>query len=263
MPFVYALYSHPDRQRRDLSTLRTGEVRNTVVHLMHEMGAREMSTMYGLTECYANSTVADAKLPLDVRRRVSGHALPNTEIQIVDPNAHVPLAQGEMGELRIRGYVTSGYCKNPELTAQAIDGEGWFYTGDLACLDADGGLEIKGRLKELIKTGGISVTPADVEHLLLQFPGVEQAIAVGVPDRERDEVVAAMVVLRKGSSATVGDLIEHCRKSAAAYKVPRYIELVESDQVPLTLTGKIHKPRIQELLGTKYLAASSARSKDG
>lgn len=252
---VFALHGHPDRKRRDLSTLRTGVARNTAVHLMHEMGAREMCPVYGLTECYANATVADARAPLEVRRRSSGFALPNTEVQIVDPGTRAPLAQGEVGEVRVRGYVTSGYCKNPELTAAAIDREGWFYTGDLARLDAEGGLQFQGRLKELIKTGGINVAPADVESLLLDFPGVDQAFAVGVPDLERDEVIAAMVVPRAGCSVTAADLVEHCRRSAAAYKVPRHIELVEADQVPLTDAGKVHKRRIRELLGAKYLAA--------
>lgn len=255
---VQALHAHPDRAKRDLSTLRTGEARAAVVHLLHEMGAREVATMYGLTEGYANSTVADGRLPLKVRRRISGHVLPNSELQVVDPKTRKPLAAGEVGEIRIRGYVTPGYCKQADLTAQAIDGEGWFYTGDLGCLDAGGGLEIKGRLKELIKTGGISVTPVDVENLLLEFPGVAQAIVVGVPDRERDEVVAAMVVLREGASATVAQLLEHCRRSAAAYKVPRHIELVRDEDVPLTLTGKIHKPGVQAFLGARYGAKAEA-----
>ncbi len=252
---VFALHGHPDRRRRDLSTLCTGVARNTAVHLMDEMGAREMCPVYGLTECYANSAVADARAPLEVRRRSSGFALPNTEIQIVDPRTRMPLAQGDVGEVRIRGYVTSGYYKDPALTAVTIDGEGWFYTGDLARMEADGGLQFQGRLKEIIKTGGINVTPADVEKLLLDFPGVGQAFAVGVPDPERDEVIAAMVVLRAGCSVTAEELIEHCRRSAAAYKVPRYIELAEPDQVPLTDAGKVHKRRIRELLGAKYLAA--------
>lgn len=255
---VFALHRHPERERRDLSTLRTGVARNTAVHLMYEMGAKEMCPVYGLTECYANSTVADARAPLEVRRRSSGFALPNTEIQIVDPGTRVSLAQGEVGEVRIRGYVTSGYHKDPELTAATIDSEGWFYTGDLARLDADGGLQFQGRLKEIIKTGGINVTPADVENLLLEHPGVGQAFAVGVPDAERDEVIAALVVPRTGCTVTAADLIEHCRKSAAVYKVPRYIELVEPDQVPLTDAGKVHKRRIRELLGAKYVATRGA-----
>jgi fatty-acyl-CoA synthase len=255
---VQALYAHPDRKTRNLGTLRTGEARNSVVHLLHEMGAREVSTMYGLTEGYANSTVSDGRLPLEVRRRICGHALPGTELQVVDPRTRAVLPQGEVGELRIRGYITPGYCKNPQLTAQAIDEQGWFYTGDLAMLDPTGGLELKGRLKEMIKTGGISVTPADVEYLLLQVPGVVQAIVVGVPDPQRDEAVAAMVVLEAGSSVTEADLVDHVRRSAAVYKVPRLIEIVPGSDVPLTLTGKVHKDGVQQRLGALYAAANQA-----
>ena len=110
---------------------------------------------------------------------------------------------------------------------------------------------------EMIKTGGISGTPADVEHLLMEVPGVEQAIVVGVPDPVRDEAVVAMVVLQKGASVTEAQLIEHCKKTAAAYKVPRLIEFVQSSEVPLTLTGKVHKIGIQQRLGARYAAAKA------
>jgi len=258
---VHALHAHPDRPGRDLSTLRTGEARSSVVHLMHEMGAREVCTMYGLTESYFNCTVADGRLPLEVRRRISGTALPGTEVQVVDPATRRPLPPGDTGEVRIRGHVTPGYCRNPDVTAQSFDADGWFYTGDLAVFDAQGGLEIKGRLKEMIKTGGISVTPADVEALLLEVPGVAQAIVVGIADPVRDEVVAAMVVLHDGASIGIDDLIRHCRRSAAAYKVPRHIEVVAPDQVPLTLTGKISKPLIQDMLLARYRSQAGMRGR--
>ena len=214
--------------------------------------------MYGMTEGYANSTVADGRLPLEVRRRISGHPLPNTEVQIVDPGTRTPLAQGEAGEIRIRGYITRGYCKNAALMSTVRDGDGWFYTGDIGYLDASGGLEVRGRIKEMIKTGGISVTPADVEHLLLQVPGVEQAIVVGVPDPVRDEIVAAMVVLNQETEVTVKDIVDFCKRSAAAYKVPRYIEVRTAENMPLTLTGKIHKEDIRKMLADGYVASTSS-----
>jgi Acyl-CoA synthetases (AMP-forming)/AMP-acid ligases II len=255
---VHALYDHPDRQHRDLSSLRTGQARSSVVHLLHEMGAHEVCTMYGMTEGYANSTVTDGKLPLEVRRRISGHPLPNTEVQIVDPETRRVLASGAVGEIRIRGYITRGYCKNPSLMDEVRDEDGWFYTGDLGCLDETGGLEIKGRIKEMIKTGGISVTPADVETLLLQIAGVEQAVVVGVPDPVRDEIVAAMVALKRGATLTPADIVAYCKSRAASYKVPRYIEIVGSENVPLTLTGKVHKEKIREVLTSGYRAKAKA-----
>lgn len=255
---VRALHEHPDRARRDLSTLRTGEARNTVVHLMHEMGATEVCTMYGLSEGYANSSVSDGRLPLDVRRRISGRPLPNTQMEVVDPDTHRPLPCGELGELRIRGYVTRGYYKNPELFAKVSDSEGWFYTGDLATMDAEGGVEIKGRLKELIKTGGISVTPADVEALLLQLPQVQDAVVVGLPDPERDEVVAAMVVLKPGAALDTATMIAFCRANAAAYKVPRYVEFVPAGAIPVTINGKVDKIRMQKDMGARYAASARA-----
>lgn len=249
---VKALHAHPDRARCDLSSWRTGHCRQNVMPLLVEMGVDQMITGYGLTECYGNSANTDAHDPLPIRLRNSGRPHPNTELEIVDPATRRPLPQGAVGEIRLRGYVTPGYYNNPERTAEAIDADGWFYTGDLALLEEDGSLTFKSRLKEMIRTGGINVTPADVEDLLLSFQGVDQAIVVGIPDPTREEVVAAFVVPKPGAVLNVEALIEHCRRTAAVFKVPRLIEVVAAEEIPLTDTGKIHKGRIQERLSESY-----------
>jgi fatty-acyl-CoA synthase len=241
-----ALHAHPDRHRRDLSSLRTGLTMPDAVPAMVELGAREVTTCYGLTECYGNSTVADCRAPLALRRRSAGPALPGTEVQIVDPATRRPLAQGEVGEVRLRGFVTPGYLKDPARTAEAIDAEGWFHTGDIALLDAEGNLHFRGRIKEMIKTGGINVSPVEVEALLLSHPAVHQAVVVGVPDAAREEIVAALVVPKPGAAVTAEALIRHCRDAAAAYKVPRLVEIVAAGEVPLTDTGKVSKRMVQE-----------------
>jgi fatty-acyl-CoA synthase len=121
-------------------------------------------------------------------------------------------------------------------------------------IESDGAFYFTGRIKEMIKTGGINVTPADVEDELQSHPAVQLAIVVGVPDPEREEIVAAMVVPKEGVALDVDELLRYCRRSAAAFKVPRYLELVSLTRVPLTDTGKVHQKRIQEVLTTNYRA---------
>jgi fatty-acyl-CoA synthase len=254
---VHAIYNLPERATRDLSSLRTGNCRPEVIDMLVEMGATAFCTTYGLTECYGQSCVADGHLPLELRRRTIGYPLPNTQMQIVDPDTRQLLPDGSVGEVRLRGYVMAGYYKDPEQAAKTIDSEGWLYTGDLGVMDQDG-FRFQGRTKELIKTGGINVTPVEVEILLHLHPAVQQALVVGVPDPERDEIVAAMVVPRPGARLTVDELVKHCRKLAAAYKAPRYIEIVAEDRVPLTDTGKVNKQRLQAILGENYRKSRAA-----
>jgi len=243
-----AMQAHPDRARRDLSSLRTGITMPQSVKLMASIGVPEMTSCYGLTEGYGNSMVTDCKAPLDVRARISGTALPGTEVEIVEPATRTKLAPGETGEVRIRGFVTPGYYKDEATTSAATDEAGWFYTGDLATLDDAGGLRFVSRIKELVKTGGINVAPAEVEEILQAHPAVRQAVVVGLPDPEREEILAALIVLHDEASATPEELIRHCRAQGAAFKVPRRIVLVPHEQVPLTDTGKISKRGVQELL---------------
>ena len=136
---VHALYNHPDRHTRDLTSLRTGNCRPETVDLLAEMGAPDFCCTYGLTEGYGQSVVADRFWPIELRRQGIGFPNPNTELQIVDPATHAPLPHGEIGEVRVRGYVMKGYYKDAEQTAKAIDAEGWLYTGDLGVFDDTNG----------------------------------------------------------------------------------------------------------------------------
>ncbi|MBN8906277.1 MAG: AMP-binding protein, partial [Rhodospirillales bacterium] len=250
-----AMQSHPDRARRDLSSLRTGITLPQSVKLMASLGVPEITSCYGLTEGYGNSMVTDCKAPLERRAEISGTALPGTEVEIVDPTTRAPLPAGEAGEIRIRGFVTPGYYRDEATTRAATDDAGWFYTGDLAWLDAEGGLHFVSRIKELVKTGGINVAPAEVEEILEAHPAVRQAVVVGLPDPEREEILAALVVLHDGAHATPEELTRHCRALGAAFKVPRRIVLAGASEVPLTDTGKISKRGVQEFLSAHGQAA--------
>ena len=244
-----AMWEHPDRVRRDLSTLRTGVTIGTPAQVQRvaALGAHAICNVYGLTEAYGNSAVTAASDPLARRAQTVGRALPGVEIIILDRTDGRPLPAGEVGEIALRGNVTPGYWDDPVRTAEVFTPEGFFRTGDLGLLDDDGYLYYRGRLKEMVKTGGINVAPAEVEEILAAHPAVELAFVTGVPDARLDEALAAVIVLRSGTSTTAEELALHCRATLAAYKTPRRFRFVQATELPLTTTGKLQRNRLPEL----------------
>lgn len=238
-----ALAEHPARERHDLTTLRTGVTIGTPAQVARvaALGCAGICNVYGLTEAYGNSTVTDAALPLEQRLETVGRALEGVEVAILDPATLAPRASGESGEIVLRGNVTPGYWQDPARTAEAFTADGWFRTGDLGLLDADGYLYYRGRLKEMVKTGGINVAPAEVEQVLASHPAVELAFVTGIPDERLDEALAAVVVLRTGATTDAAALAAHCRERLAAYKTPRHFRFVDAAALPLTTTGKLKR----------------------
>jgi fatty-acyl-CoA synthase len=246
---VQAMAEHPSRGKHDLSSLRTGGTIGSPEQIMRlvELGAREICNIYGLTETYGNCAVTDAAEPLDVRLNTVGRPLPGVDLRIVDPENGARLGAGEVGEIRVKGYVTVGYYKDDEKNRAAFDRDGYFVTGDLGYLDAAGYLHFRGRIKEMIKTGGINVAPVEVEEILMSHPAVKVAYVVGVPDAQRDELIAAVVVRRQECAIAEAELTAHCRRALAGYKVPRLMKFVAETELPLTVTGKVQKNRLGEL----------------
>lgn len=244
-----ALAEHPECASRDLTSLRTGVTIGTPaqVRRVAALGAAQICNVYGLTEAYGNSTVTDAAWPLEVRAESVGTALAGVEIRIEDPVGGGAQPPGEAGEILLRGRVTPGYWNDPERTAEAFTRDGWFRTGDLGYLDESGRLYYRGRLKEMVKTGGINVAPAEVEAVLVTHPDVELAFVTGIPDARLDEALAAVIVPRAGARPDVNALSELCRESLAAYKIPRSYRCVEAAELPLTTTGKLQRNRLPEL----------------
>jgi len=240
--------SHPDRASFDTSSLRTGTAMGSPaqVQLRIDLGAAEICNIYGLTETYGNCCVTDAHDPLDMRLNSQGAPLTGNELRIVGPDTGELLPSGEVGEIRVRGYVLPGYFKDPERTADAFDADGFFRTGDLGFLDTDGRIHWVGRETEMLKTGGINVAPVEVEEVLLQHPAVEDVVVVGLPDELQDEIVAAFVSRKPGSSLTAEDLSGFCRERLANYKVPRKVVFLAREDFPLTATGKVWRKRLRE-----------------
>jgi fatty-acyl-CoA synthase len=248
-----ALTEHPDRARRDLRSLRTGAAIGPppAMQMVMDLGAREICNVYGLTETYGNCAVTDAGDPAETRLSTVGRPLPGMEIRIVDRETRRPLPAGEVGEILVRGYLTPGYYKDPERNAAAFDAEGFLVTGDLGVLGDDGRLRFRGRIKEMVKTGGINVAPLEVEEVLLGHPAIEQAYVVGLPDARREEILAAAVVLREGRRVEPDSLRAFCKEALAAFKVPQAFRVLAREELPITATGKVQKFRLAEMLAAE------------
>ncbi len=252
-----ALWEHPDRPRRDLRSLRTGAAigHPPAIQTVMDLGAREICNVYGLTECYGNCALTDAHDPVESRLATIGRPLPGFEIKIADPDTHRPLAPGDIGEITLRGYITPGYYKDPEKNAAAFDADGFFLTGDLGWFDASGRLRFHGRIKDVVKTGGLNVSPVEVEQILLGHPAVAEAHVLGVPDPRREEAVTAAVVLKEGAGVSADELRAFCRQALAAFKVPQHICFVRRDALPLTPSGKVQKHLLRESLAANMAGA--------
>ncbi|MFQ6028874.1 MAG: AMP-binding protein [Dehalococcoidia bacterium] len=243
---------HPDFEKFDLSSLRTGlmagspcpiEVMRQVVD---RMGAGEMTIGYGLTEASPVVTLTSADDTLEKRVTTVGPVLPNVEVKIVDPDTGEEVPRGQQGELCTRSFmVMKGYYKMPEATADAIDAEGWLHTGDLATVDEDGYYKITGRLKDMIIRGGENVYPREIEEFLYTHPKVADVQVIGVPDPRFGEEVMAWVMLKADQNASEEEVRDFCRGQIAHYKIPRYVRFVS--EFPMTVTGKIQKFRMREI----------------
>jgi long-chain acyl-CoA synthetase len=205
-----------------------------------KLGVR-IHNIYGLTESNSPShaTPLGTQGPVDPASGALaiGVAIPNLDARIVDladPSRELP--PGEAGELAMRGpMMFPGYWNKPEATAAAFH-DGWFLTGDVAVMDAEGWFYIVDRKKDMIVASGFKVWPRDVEDVLYQHPAVRECAVIGVPDDYRGETVKAFVALKQGEAAGGDEIIAFCKERLAAYKYPRLVEFVP--EIPKTATGK-------------------------
>jgi fatty-acyl-CoA synthase len=241
-----ALLSHPDFSRRDLSSLKKGVTGFTPEDkrlAIEGLGVENCCSIYGLTESYGNCAVTDADDPLDARLHTQGKPLPGWDFKIVDPSTWDALPQGELGMVLIKGYVTVGYYKDAENTAQAFDSDGYFITGDLGSIDEEGRFRYHARLKDMIKTGGINVSPLEVEQILETHPLIRQAHVVGVRDPARTEIIVAFV--EPTGEVTEEDVRQFVKERAASFKVPHRVFFRTETDLPRLASGKIAKNELR------------------
>jgi acyl-CoA synthetase (AMP-forming)/AMP-acid ligase II len=170
----------------------------------------------------------------------AGRCIPEVELRVVDPATLEDLPVGEHGELWFRTpQLMKGYLNKPEATAEVITDDGWFRTGDMGTVDADGFVYVQDRLKDMIISGGENIYSPEIERVLAEHPAVMEVAVIGVPDDRWGEVVKAVVSLNPGTEATETELIDYCREHLAHYKCPKSVDVVEA--LPRNPTGKILK----------------------
>jgi fatty-acyl-CoA synthase len=254
---------HPNFSKTDFASLRTGIMAGSpcpievMKRVQKEMHMNEVTICYGMTETSPVSTQSKVDDPLEKRVATVGCVHPNLEIKIVDPSTGKVVPRGTVGELCTRGYsVMLGYWDDIHSTRQAIDGARWMHTGDLATMDAEGYVNIVGRIKDMVLRGGENIYPREVEEFLFTKPEIADVQVIGVPDVKYGEELMAWVKLRPGASLTGEELRTFCKGKIATYKIPRYWKFV--DAFPMTVTGKIQKYKMREMAVEELKLQSAA-----
>ncbi len=243
---------HANFSKTDFASLRTGIMAGSpcpievMRRVQKDMHMPDITICYGMTETSPVSTQSKTDDPLEKRVATVGCVHPNLEVKIVDPSNGRVVPRGTVGELCTRGYsVMLGYWDDLHSTRQAIDAARWMHTGDLATMDADGYVNIVGRIKDMVLRGGENIYPREVEEFLYTKPEIADVQVIGVPDAKYGEELMAWVKLRPGSNLTGDELRTFCKGKIATYKIPRYWKFV--DAFPMTVTGKIQKYKMREI----------------
>jgi len=250
VPTMYImLMNHPDFDRRDISTLRLAAAGGAplppdVVHAWTRKAVQvKFLNFYGLTETTSPATCLPDRYKLE-RPGAAGLPLPVTEVQVVDEDSH-SLKANAVGELAIRGpMVFKEYWQNEAATTKAFLAGGWFLTGDMARIDADGFVHIVDRKKDMISRAGEKVYCAEVENVLYSHPYILEAAVVGQPDTFYGEIVKAIVVLRPGCTLDPLALRAFVAERLAAFKVPAIVEF--RDELPRNPGGKVMKQLLRD-----------------
>jgi acyl-CoA synthetase (AMP-forming)/AMP-acid ligase II len=241
--------NHPNFAKYNLASLRTGIIAaapapaEIIRRIRRDMGCDIVSS-YGLSETAPALTITGFDDSDEARAETVGKAIPGVEIKIVD-EAGTELPLGETGELICRTPgLMKGYYHKPEATAQAIDAQGWFKTGDLATEDAAGNIRLVGRKKEMINRGGFKIYPREIEELFYKHPKVLEIAIISLPDPMLGEKSCACIKLKEGEEAGAEEMRAWVRDKVADFKVPDIIRFVDS--FPMTASGKIMKRSLIE-----------------
>ena len=252
-----AILNHPDFDKYDLTSLRTGimagapcpvETMNQVRTKMH---CPEIVIAFGQTESAPVMTMTRRDDPVELRVSTVGRLLPDIEGKIIDPDTGIDLPPDTQGEIVTRSEcVMKGYYKMPEATAAAIDNDKWLHTGDLGEVDKNGYFKVTGRIKDMIIRGGENIYPRELEEFLFTHPKVANVQVIGLPDKKYGEQVLAAIQLKAGQTATPEEFADYCKGKIARHKIPKYWEFV--DGYPMTASGKIQKFKMKEAFEKKY-----------
>jgi acyl-CoA synthetase (AMP-forming)/AMP-acid ligase II len=240
---INMLLQHPEIDTADLSSLAhiyygASPISEEVLTRAQKRFGCKFTQLYGLTETIGGGTnlPPEAHDPAKGKLRACGRASAGYEVRVrIDGRDAAP---GEVGEIEIRSDgVMKGYWNRPDATAEAIDAEGWFKTGDAGYVDEDGYFFIHDRVKDMIVSGGENIYPAEVENALFSHPDVADAAVIGVPDDKWGEAVKAVIVPRPGRHPDAAEIIAHCRPLIAGYKIPKSVDF--ADVLPRNPSGKV------------------------
>ncbi len=251
----------------DVSTLRVGMIAGAVSsptlmkEIIEKLDIHELNNTFGQTE-----TLGVTQTPVfsidDPKINTAGKAVDNVEMKICDLESGEEVPRNVKGELYVKSpYCMLGYYEEPKTTSETIY-DGWIRTGDVAVIDEEGYLSIKGRIKDVIIRGGENISPTDIEEKLIKHPSIDTVIIVGVPDKRLGEEIYAYVIPVKGESLSKEEIFEFLSGKIAKYKFPKYIEF--TDSFPLTSTGKIKRnilkemavKKVQDTVGLEVAAAN-------
>jgi fatty-acyl-CoA synthase len=249
---LIAILNHPRFAEFDLSSLRqVGSGGSPVpVSMLEQIKARtgaDVWIIYGMTETQCTVTFSRLDDPFELKAATVGVPLAHTSVKIANPVTGETMAFGEQGELWARGFIVmKDYYRMPEKTAETIDGDGWLHSGDLATMNAQGYVNIVGRVKDMVIRGGENIFPAEIESFLMRHPKIAEAQIVGVPDAFMGEELVALLRLKADEQADEADLREYCRANISRQKIPKYFRFVTT--FPMTASGKVKKFELKEQL---------------
>jgi fatty-acyl-CoA synthase len=210
----------------------------------------DITVAWGITETCSWITMTLPDDPIERRVGTIGRPLPCCEVKIVDPASGETLPPNHQGELCTRGYLMNGYFNMPAATSAAIDRDGWFHTGDLGEMDADGYFKITGRLKDVIVREGVEIFPVDVEEVIYRLADVSEVQVFGFPHPEKGQEIAAWIKLREGARVSVEEVAAHAARHLPPERRPGRFKFVSS--FPMTGSGKIQKYKLAEMAQLEY-----------
>ena len=241
------IITHPNFSKYNLELLRKGFcglMPGNLRRLYEALPTLDFISAYGSSET-CNVTVNSLNEGIETKLETAGLPQEGLKIKIVEPKTGKELPTGRIGEICCGGWsIMKGYYNNPEETAKVIDGKGFFHTGDLGSITEDGRLQVRGRIKDMIKVGGENVSTDEIEEFLLRHPKVKVAQVIGLPDDRYTEVPAAVIELKPSVNCTEEEIMQYCRGKIASFKMPKYVKFVT--EWPMS-ASKVQKNRLKEL----------------
>ncbi|KAG0358416.1 Fatty-acid-CoA ligase [Podila minutissima] len=246
--------NHANFDKYDLSSLRTGIAAGSPVPIatMHDvitkMHMKDITISYGMTESSPVTFMSTTDMSIMDRCETVGKIMPHVEAKVVDPATGETLPINVSGELCTRGYTVmeGGYWNSEAQTKETIDKDGYLHTGDTAVINERGLCRIDGRIKDIVIRGGEKIHPVEVENCLFELEGIQTVSVIGVPDDRYGEQVCAWITNKRGHDVNLEDVQAFCKGRIAHYKVPKYLVVVEADEIPKTPSGKVQKNILRE-----------------